>query len=271
MFIKYPLSIRTHFIDPLFSFEVFVIKYFIINLLYSVLLLNNKYNNFNNQSPLRKLATYFIIGLFIFSDSIYLIVVDFNSNKRFIVCSILINIANHLFIILTLLKKSKKHSVPYHNIINNNDKLYDTPQQIDYNQINSDSEILSRLVNKFESEKLYLQKDITLKGLAAEVYTNRTYLSRALNSLAHKNFNEFINYYRIREICCKFIGSPQTDIKDLYQECGFKSFSSANNAFKTILGYTIGEWAKEIRLKIESNEKVEFRDYVQQSLYKDSD
>ena len=59
-------------------------------------------------------------------------------------------------------------------------------------------ELLKRLIEKVEKEKIYLREDITLEMLAKEMETNNSYLSKVTNS-HFGNFNEFINKYRIEE------------------------------------------------------------------------
>ncbi len=122
--------------------------------------------------------------------------------------------------------------------------------------------ILFRLVNLFEQEKLYLNPEITVSGVAARIYTNRTYLSRALNQRTSRNFNQFVNYYRIKEICEIFISSPDIKIQQLYEQCGFNTLSSFSSAFRINTGYTPAEWGREVRRKQAKNENVSVKDYI---------
>lgn len=128
--------------------------------------------------------------------------------------------------------------------------------------ISDEASILFRLINLFEEEKLYLNPEITVSDVASKIYTNRTYLSRALNQRTSKNFNQFVNYYRIREICELFIGNPDLKIQHLYEQCGFNSLSSFSSAFRLNTGYTPAEWAREVRRKQGNNEKVSVKEYI---------
>ncbi|MEF9985732.1 MAG: helix-turn-helix domain-containing protein [Bacteroidales bacterium] len=124
-----------------------------------------------------------------------------------------------------------------------------------------ESFVLVRLISLFENEKLYKHKDITISDIASKIYTNRTYLSKALNNRTSKNFNQFINYYRIRETCRLFINDSNYTMAQLFEQCGFSSLSSFTSAFKLNTGYTPAEWAKEIRHKQKNSETVELHDY----------
>ena len=64
---------------------------------------------------------------------------------------------------------------------------------------NEDEKFISRLINYMENEKPFLNPDLTIAALAAEVETSPDYLSTILNTGLHQNFFDFINYYRVSE------------------------------------------------------------------------
>lgn len=128
-------------------------------------------------------------------------------------------------------------------------------------RVTDDYKIIQRLILHFESDKPYLDSDLKLADVSKRIYTNKTYLSRALNHRMSKNFNQFVNYYRVREACSMYIDNPLIRITDLCDKSGFKNISSFNNAFNLNLRYTPAEWCKEVKRKLQNNEAVSIKDY----------
>ncbi len=100
------------------------------------------------------------------------------------------------------------------------------------------TEILDVIISSMEDEKLYLQKDLTINTLSEHLKTNRTYLSIVINESFNKNFNAFINEYRINEAMRLLIKNKNYTIEGVAQEVGFNSKSSFNIAFKKHSGIT---------------------------------
>ncbi len=124
-----------------------------------------------------------------------------------------------------------------------------------------DYKIIQRLIRYFEKEKPYLNQELKLADVSKEIYTNKTYLSRALNQRMSKNFNQFVNYYRVKEACRLFLEDPMIKIGDMCTRSGFKSIASFSNAFNLNIRYTPAEWCKEVRKKLNNNEDVSVNDY----------
>ncbi len=127
--------------------------------------------------------------------------------------------------------------------------------------VTEDFKIIQRLVTYFEEEKPYLDKEIKIGDVARRIYTNKTYLSRALNQRMFKNFSQFVNYYRVKEACSIFLENPLLNLNDLCYKSGFKNVTTFGSAFNLNLRYTPSEWCKEVRGKIQNNEEVSIKDY----------
>ncbi len=125
-----------------------------------------------------------------------------------------------------------------------------------------DSRIIYSLMNLFEREKLYLNVDVKIANVALMIGTNKTYLSRALNTRLSKNFCQFVNYYRIREVCSMFIDNPEMEIRGLAEQCGFNSSSNFSIVFKYNTGFTPGDWCRIVKQKLDNNEPVFVEDYI---------
>ncbi|MBO5700322.1 MAG: helix-turn-helix transcriptional regulator [Bacteroidales bacterium] len=125
-----------------------------------------------------------------------------------------------------------------------------------------DSRIIYALMALFAREKLYRNADIKIGNVALMIGTNKTYLSRALNTRLSKNFCQFVNYYRVREACELFIQTPNIEMRELAEQCGFSSGSNFSIVFKFNTGFTPGDWCRMIKMKLESNEPVCVDDYL---------
>ena len=104
-----------------------------------------------------------------------------------------------------------------------------------------------RLQALMEQEQLYLQPDLTLKELAAKLKTNTSLLSKVINTGFGKNFNDFINSFRVEAVKAKI---QQEDTQHLTLtaiafECGFNSKATFNRAFKKFEGKSPREFMRE--------------------------
>ena len=125
-----------------------------------------------------------------------------------------------------------------------------------------DSRIIYALMTLFEREKLYLNVDIKIASVALMIGTNKTYLSRALNTRLFKNFCQFVNYYRVREVCELFIENPDVEMKELAEQCGFNSSSNFSIVFKYNTGFSPGDWCRVIKTKLDNEEVVSVDDFL---------
>lgn len=98
--------------------------------------------------------------------------------------------------------------------------------------------ILAKL-KKFEASTKYINKDMSLATLAAQLDVNTKYLSEIINKHYNDNFNAYINKLRINYIIEKLKNEPEYlnyKISYLAEESGFSSHSSFATVFKTITG-----------------------------------
>ncbi|MBQ7774030.1 MAG: helix-turn-helix transcriptional regulator [Bacteroidales bacterium] len=125
-----------------------------------------------------------------------------------------------------------------------------------------DVRIIYNLITLFENEKLYRNVDVKISDVARMIGTNKTYLSRALNTRISKNFCQFVNHYRVKEVCSRYIEDPDTDMRGLGEQCGFSSSSNFTNVFKFNTGYTPHDWCRLVKLKMERDEPVQADDFL---------
>lgn len=102
------------------------------------------------------------------------------------------------------------------------------------------------LLGLMEQDKLYLQADLNLAKAGKLVGMSGHEVSGIINEHAHKNFNEFINHYRIQH--AKQLLADESHAKftisSIAYEAGFNSLSSFNSAFKKFEGMTPSAFRK---------------------------
>ncbi|MBN2893986.1 MAG: tetratricopeptide repeat protein [Bacteroidales bacterium] len=126
------------------------------------------------------------------------------------------------------------------NYIDDPDESILKPEQI---------ELLRKGVENLINEKIFLKSDITLDKMSRILNTNKLYLSKFINIEYKKNFNTFINAYRIKE-AQKLLKSPDYknySLDGIAQTVGFKSRSSFYSVFKRITGVTPSFYKKQIQ------------------------
>lgn len=109
----------------------------------------------------------------------------------------------------------------------------------------SEKALIDRLVRAMAEEKLYVQHGITIAQLSAILNVSEHKLRGAINRhLGYKNFNQFLNSYRLAEAASRLVNSD-APITTIAIEVGFSSLSVFNTAFRgrfgvTPTGYRVG-------------------------------
>lgn len=124
----------------------------------------------------------------------------------------------------------------------------ESKQRLDGHQA---AELNERLHTYLTEHQVFLQPDLNLSGLAAQVGTTSNNLSWVINNLHGKNFHELINKYRIEAFLKRI---EQNDHKNytllsLAIEVGFNSKSTFNKSFKKIKGQTPSTYIKQLESK----------------------
>ncbi|MBT8261335.1 MAG: helix-turn-helix domain-containing protein [Bacteroidia bacterium] len=98
------------------------------------------------------------------------------------------------------------------------------------------NEELNKLKNFMETEKPYLDPELNLNDLATLINMNRAQLSQLINSGFQKNFNDFVNEYRIEAVKDLLSKGKQKKLSllGIAYECGFNSKATFNRVFKKL-------------------------------------
>jgi AraC-like DNA-binding protein len=106
--------------------------------------------------------------------------------------------------------------------------------------------IIKRLTELMEKEKLYIDEDFSLKKLSYELSITPHQLSQLLNEKLNSNFNAYINQYRIREAKKMLIDEPDRSIISVSSSVGFNSKSSFYRSFTQSAGKTPYKYRKDM-------------------------
>ncbi|NAS13126.1 helix-turn-helix domain-containing protein [Poritiphilus flavus] len=104
------------------------------------------------------------------------------------------------------------------------------------------------VLNYLEKEKPYLDADLNLRDLALGLNMSRSQLSEVINMGFQKNFNDFINGYRVNAMKDKLAEGrhKQLSLLGIAFECGFNSKATFNRVFKKITNSSPTEYLKTL-------------------------
>ena len=97
-------------------------------------------------------------------------------------------------------------------------------------------EEIDLLKSHMENQKPYLNPDLNLSDLANELQMTRAQLSQVINSGFQKNFNDFVNSFRIKAFKEKLKQGKhkQLSLLGIAYDCGFNSNATFNRVFKKL-------------------------------------
>jgi len=107
----------------------------------------------------------------------------------------------------------------------------------------------NRLIALMESGKPYLNPQLKVDDLAAKLGIPEKQVSGLLNQHIGKNFNDFINSYRVEEAkkCLIDAGYDNYTIAAIAYECGFNSLATFQRCFKQFTGVTPSSYQNSVR------------------------
>lgn len=116
-------------------------------------------------------------------------------------------------------------------------------KQLSNSEKNRLIEIAMLLEGSMAEKKLYRKQDISISLLAKELDVKSYLISKCLNEIIKKKFNDYINEFRVKEVqrLLKDSKNAKYTLLSLAMEAGFNSKSSFNRAVKKQLGITPNE------------------------------
>lgn len=106
---------------------------------------------------------------------------------------------------------------------------------------------LNRLTRWMETNKAYLDPDLSLGAVAKAMDVSREMISMVINSGDGKNFRGFVNTYRVEAFKQAVLAGQAKELTlfGLALECGFNSKATFNRVFKQIEGVTPNMYARQ--------------------------
>jgi len=108
--------------------------------------------------------------------------------------------------------------------------------------------IIDKLEKIMQSEKLYLQPELSLADVSKRLGIPRHHLTQALNIQIGKNFYTYINEYRVKAVIDN-LKKPEYrnyTVLAVAFDSGFNSKSTFNSVFKKITGMTPSDFIKQL-------------------------
>ena len=112
-----------------------------------------------------------------------------------------------------------------------------------------------RVVNLFETDKPYLNSELTINDIVKDTFTNKLYISRAISQFTGRNFCQFVNYYRVLHSIQIFRENPNLKVIEMATKSGFNSTVSFSAAFRLYMSESPSDWCRREKLKITRRKK----------------
>jgi len=99
----------------------------------------------------------------------------------------------------------------------------------------------AKLQSLMEDQKIYKKEGLTIGGLAELLNVQEYRLRKLINGqLGFRNFNDFLNQYRVNDACDTLSDPTQVrkTILEIAYELGYQSIGPFNKAFKELKGFT---------------------------------
>ena len=108
--------------------------------------------------------------------------------------------------------------------------------------------LYDQLLQVMDSEKPYLDSQLSLHKLSSSSQIPTGKLSSVINTFANQNFYDFVNAYRVKLIKERLATEDMQlySILGIAEECGFNSKASFNRVFKKMEGKTPTQYLKSI-------------------------
>ncbi|MCU7930865.1 MAG: helix-turn-helix domain-containing protein [Candidatus Thiodiazotropha sp. (ex Codakia rugifera)] len=120
-------------------------------------------------------------------------------------------------------------------------------------------EIVGELERMMVEEKIYCEEGLTIRRLAEVLHVKEYRLRRAINGhLGYRNFNHFLNLYRIGEAARQLV-VPETrhlPVLSIALDVGYRSLSPFNKAFKEIKGMTPTEYRSHNKPSVLASDQI---------------
>lgn len=109
--------------------------------------------------------------------------------------------------------------------------------------------LMAQIDDWMEKDKSYLNSQLSLPQLAEVIGVSVNYISQAINEQAQRNFFDYVNSYRVKEVSAKLKSDEKQNILELGLASGFNSKSAFYTAFRKHTGMTPGQYRKANKIE----------------------
>jgi AraC-like DNA-binding protein len=149
-----------------------------------------------------------------------------------------INNAVWLIVSMVVVIKLQKQSPPPKN---NNIATPETETE-NQNTIENYRSLFEELDNLIITNQWFLKPRLTLNDVSDLTGLQTRDISRAINVVKEKSFNEYVNAYRVNFVCSTMKKNSKKSLSDISADAGFSSKASFNKVFKQVTGATPSEY-----------------------------
>lgn len=171
----------------------------------------------------------------------------------------LFSAATLAIIATALLVLMKRKSDMYKRLVRNYDSFIMSRNKPEAREESQNSErlrlIYEAMETKMREERIFRNSELNIENAAEAIETNRSYLSKAINTFAGTTFNNYVNSYRIR-YAASLLSDPgnTTPIKAIATDAGYNNLQSFYKNFQKETGVPPSKYRQEIKnLKNEQN------------------
>lgn len=110
-----------------------------------------------------------------------------------------------------------------------------------------DERLLAQLSHLMDAQKYWRTEGLTIRQLAEKMEAKEYRLRQTINQhLGYRNFNDYLNGYRVREACAVLADPEKRDLTvlEIAYDLGYASLAPFNKAFKDTTGMTPTEWRR---------------------------
>jgi len=167
-----------------------------------------------------------------------------NRIYRFALIAIVILLIMVSGLLIFSYQTSIKKANAYRKLIDNADQWASEMQGNGTSPMEEDWKLIENVYQLMTQVKRYKDANLSLDSLADELSVNRHTLSKTINKTTGKNFNNFINDYRIKEALRLMSSAEYSDlhIDDIIERTGFNSRTTFYVAFKKTIGISPSEY-----------------------------
>lgn len=114
-------------------------------------------------------------------------------------------------------------------------------------EIASNKRIVVRVRSLMTDTQIYKDCNLKLDAVASIIGVSSSTLSKALNGVTGKNFNNYVNEFRIKEAVRLLSEAPENTrfVHGFYKQVGFQSRTSFYRTFKKVIGVAPAEYKRK--------------------------